>query len=169
MKKIVLSLLIVITFICTACPYESAISIDKPKIAINKTLIGTWKSIDARQEPDNYDIRKAGDFIYHITENTYSKEDRSLKQKKYTAFISELDGKSYLNVKMIKDSINVTVSDNYFLYQIELKDRNLKLLPLSQYIREQFINPVELQNFIKKYQSLSFFYGEHSEYIKVND
>ena len=155
--------------VCTACPYESAISIDSPKVAVNKALIGVWKKETEREEPNNYDIRKADEFTYNITENIYKKEDRSLQQKRYSAFVSVLEGKMYLNVKMIKDSVNITVSDNYFLYKIELQDAKLKLMPLSQYIRERFEKPLELQNFIKKYQELSFFYAEHEDYVKVND
>ena len=168
MKKNLLCLFIILV-LCTGCPYESAIPIDKPKVMVDKALLGIWKDEDARGEPDNYDVRKADDFTFIITENTYSKEDRSLQQKRYSAFVSVVDGASYMNIKMIKDSVNITVSDNYLLYKIELKDKKLKLLPLSKYIKEQFDNSVDLQNFIKKYQNLSFFYGDHSSLVKVND
>jgi hypothetical protein len=161
--------LFVILFFCTACPYESTIPIGNPQVLVNKDLIGVWKNEVEREAPDNYDIRKATDFTYLITENMYKKDDRSLQQKRYHAFVSVLEGKTYLNVKMIKDSINITVSDNYFLYKIELQERKLKLMPLSQYIREQFKQATDLQDFIGKYQDLSFFYGEHSDFIKVND
>ncbi len=171
MRLLFLPLLVLL---CTACPYESPVFIDKPQLLVNPTLIGVWKNESERENPDNFDIRKADDFTYLITENTYRKEDRALLQKRYRAHISQVDGKQFLNVKMIKDSVNVTVSDNYLLYKIEIQGtqktiQKITLLPLSQYIREQFMQTTELQAFISKHQHLSFFYGEYSEFVKVND
>lgn len=162
-------LLLSILLLCTACPYESYLPIDKPNLAIKKALIGVWKSATEREEPDNYDIRKFDDFTYLITENTYSKEDKKLEQKHFKAHLSTLEGNLYFNLKMIKDEVNITVSDNFFLYKIEIQDTKMTLYPLSQYIKEQFSTSAELQGFIKKHQNLSFFYATESEYIKVND
>jgi hypothetical protein len=159
--------LLMILFLCTACPYESVQPIGEPTVPISKALIGVWK--DAVGEPDNYDIRKFDDFTYLITENTYRKEDKALEQKRFKAHLSLLDGNTYLNIKMIKDSVNVTISDNFFLYKITIQDKKMTLHPLSQYIKEQFDTPADLQGFIRKYQDLSFFYATESEYVKVND
>ncbi len=167
--KINILLLFVVLFLCTACPYESVQPIGEPTVAINKALIGVWKNEVEREEPDNYDIRKFDDFTYLITENTYRKEDKALEQKHFKAHLSLLDGSTYLNIKMIKDSINITISDNFFLYKIAIQDKKMTLYPLSQYIKEQFDTPADLQGFIKKYQNLSFFYATESEYVKVND
>jgi len=70
---------------------------------------------------------------------------------------------------MIKDSVNITISDNFFLYKIAIQDKKMTLYPLSQYIKEQFDTPADLQGFIRKYKNLSFFYATESEYVKVND
>jgi hypothetical protein len=166
--------LLLIVLLCTACPYESQIFIDKPTTAVDTTLLGVWKNESEREKPDHFDIRKADEFTYLITENTYRKEDRILLQKRYKGHISLVDGKQYLNIKMIKDSINITVSDNYLLYKVEMEledkaQKKIILLPLSQYIREKFVGVTELQAFIKQYQHLSFFYGERTAFIKVND
>lgn len=169
MRKSTLLYLFCVLFLCTACPYESPLPIDKPLVPINKALIGVWKSEAEREEPDNYDIRKFDDFTYLITENTYRKEDKKLEQRQFKAHLSNLEGQVYFNIKMIKDEVNITVSDNFFLYKIEIQEKKMVLYPLSQYIREQFGTSVELQAFIKKYQHLSFFYATESEYIKVND
>jgi hypothetical protein len=160
---------LIICFLCFACPYESVTPIDQPQIPINKTLIGVWKEEGQTEEPNNFDIRKQDEFTYLITENTYRKQDKTLEQKKFKGYLSIIDNASFLNIKMIKDSTNLTVSDNYFLYKIENKENKIRLLPLSQYIREQFSTSKELQEFIRKYQNLSFFYAEESLYIKVND
>jgi hypothetical protein len=168
-KRVIYLYLFIISFLCVACPYESAIPIDSPKIPIDKNLIGVWKEAGHTDEPNNYDIRKFDDFTYLITENTYRKQDRALEQKKFKGHISVVENSIFLNIKMVKDSFNLTVSDNYFLYKIDIQKDKIKMLPLSQYIREQFTNPADLQAFIKKYQALSFFYAEESEYAKVND
>ncbi len=170
MKKIpVYIYLFIISFLCVACPYESVIPIDTPKVPIDKNLIGVWKEAGHTGEPNNYDIRKFDDFTYLITENTYRKQEHTLEQKKFKGHISMIENTPFLNIKMVKDSANLTVSDNYFLYKLDVQKDKLKLLPLSQYIREQFTNPIDLQAFIQKHQHLSFFYAEESEYVKVND
>ena len=83
----------------------------------------------------------------------------------------QMDNEIFLNVSPAPtiesgDVVGIK-SETYFLYKIKFQGADsLLLVEVSQYIREQFINSVELEAFVKKYKDLSFFFGEETLYIK---
>jgi len=163
MKKLSFLSLIFVLFLCTACPYESKVAVGEA-IAVDESLIGKWKA-DANLQ-DFVEIRKADDKNYVIVENTYNKNDNSFSQREYAAFFAQVDGTSYLNVKVTKSDQKGLTPKGFFLYKFEKTGEGFKIAAVTENIKESFASSADLQGFISKNQNLSFFFEKEVSYKK---
>jgi hypothetical protein len=153
--------LFVLTVMLSSCPYTSKVTIDSPAVKLNPALLGKWEPKSSSD--DRYVITKDKD-----DEFTYKIEKKSKDQKEptvYKAFISIVDGDSFINIW----EDNSSTEKSYYFYKLELnanKDR-ITLTPITENITETFAKPEDLKAFIKKYKSLSFFFDKNQDvYLK---
>lgn len=160
-KLLNFSLLAVILFLCTACPYESNVPVDVAKNPINETILGRWKE-STEKGVDFVEITKLNDKQYNITNYTHNEEKLEFKTETYLAHLSQVDGIDFLNISSTKKT------STFMIYKMILVDdkKTMTLFPLSEHIREKFTTSKELQDFISKYKDLSFFYGEETVYVR---
>ena len=161
-----------IYLLITACPYESSVPLASPSEKLIPELLGKWIVHDGKG--DHVVIKKLNTYQYQINDFKFDNDKREYISENYIAHSSTIDDEIFLNVSPapIIDSGDVVgiKSETYFLYKIKFQGADsLLLVEVSQYIREQFINSVELEAFVKKYKDLSFFFGEESLYIKDDE
>ena len=158
-----------IYLLITACPYESSVPLTSPSEKLIPELLGKWLIHDGKG--DHVVIKKLNTYQYQINDFKFDNDKREYISENYRAHSSTIDNETFLNISPIPiieggDTIGVN-PETYFLYKIKFQGADsLLLVEVSQYIREQFINSVELEAFAKKYQDLSFFFGEETLYIK---
>ena len=161
--------IMMIYLLITACPYESIVPLTSPSEKLIPELLGKWIVHDGKG--DHVVIKKLNTYQYQINDFKFDNDKREYISENYIAHSSTIDDEIFLNVSpaTIIDSGDVVgiKSETYFLYKIKFQGADsLLLVEVSQYIREQFINSVELEAFVKKYKDLSFFFGEETIYIK---
>lgn len=146
----------------TACPYTSTVPIDVPSVKVDKKLLGKWvKTSDLSSDnPSFYQIEKHDKMIYKVTNNSYNSSDSTYGQEIYISHITIIDGITFMNMQ--KDG-----SGDYYLHKIELSDKMLTFIELTENIDERFNTSEELREFVSKYMKLSFFYTkEEIQYTK---
>ena len=158
-----------IYLLITACPYESSVPLASPSEKLIPELLGKWIVHDGKG--DHVVIKKLNTYQYQINDFKFDNDKREYISENYRAHSSTIDDEIFLNVspapKISSVDIHGIKSESYFLYKIKFQGADsLLLVEVSQYIREQFINSVELEAFVKKYKDLSFFFGEETLYIK---
>ena len=158
-----------IYLLITACPYESSVPLTVPSEKLIPELLGKWVVHDGKG--NHVVINKLNTNQYQIKDYKFDNDKREYISENYRAHSSTIDDEIFLNVspapKISSVDIHGIKSESYFLYKIKFQGTDsLLLVEVSQYIREQFINSVELEAFVKKYQDLSFFFGEENLYIK---
>ena len=159
-------MLLVLVFLCIACPYESPVPISDPTVEIDKRMIGKWKK--DMNGKDFYKIEKEDKLTYKIEENTYNSSDEKFEKHYYHAYISKVNEVDFLNVKGAKNEKSMMSSDNYYLYKLQfIDDNNFRLYPVSDYITEKFSSSADLAAFVAKYMNLSFFYSKSEDCGRV--
>jgi hypothetical protein len=150
--------LIGLFLLLTGCPYESEVPIDDPSVPVPGAIIGKWMKSGA--DKDFYLINKAESNTMIVEENTWSEDSQSFSKVKYYAHLSDIGGNQFMNLKKEGTS-------TYYIYKCELTgDKELKLIEVSNYVKEKFTSSQDLKKFIKKYMKLSFFYADESVYVK---
>ena len=156
MKKSIhkISALATLTFLLTACPYESKVPISKPSEKINKGLLGKWIADSEREydDPTYYDIGKYDKLRYEITEYSYSSYDSTYTEKMYLMHTSTIGDKTFMNIQE-------NGTGNYMLHMYELNEKDFVLYEITDNIDEVFNSSSELAAFIEKNMDLSFFYA----------
>ena len=161
--------IMVIYLLITACPYESSVPLTSPSEKLIPELLGKWLVHDGKG--DHVVIKKLNTYQYQINNFKFDNDKREYISENYRAHSSTIDNETFLNISPVPiieggDTI-VLNPETYFLYKIKFQGSDsLLLVEVSQYIREKFINSVELEAFVKKYKALSFFFGEETLYIK---
>ena len=157
-----------IYLLITACPYESSVPLASPSEKLIPELLGKWIIHDGKG--DHVVITKLNTYQYQINDFKFDNDKREYISENYRAHSSTIDNEIFLNVSpapIIGGDVVGIESESYFLYKIKFQGADsLLLVEVSQYIREQFINSVDLEKFVKKYKDLSFFFGEENLYIK---
>ncbi len=109
-----------------------------------------------------YTLSKKDDFSYKIVRTTKKSNDVVT----YTAFASDVDGDTFLNI--IDDS---DTDKKYYLYKLVLNSSSTKatLLAVTENIDEVFTTSADQKSFIRKYKNLSFFFSKDEDvYIKAD-
>ncbi len=110
-------------------------------------------------------IKKLDKYQYQINDFKFDNDKREYISENYKAHSSTIDNEIFLNISPIESE-----KTTFFIYKIEFQGADsLHLVEVSQYIREQFHNSVDLEAFVIKYKDLSFFFGEESLYIKDDE
>lgn len=168
-NKYLLILLCCVSILFMGCPYNSEVSIDLPTaVKINPRLLGKWQQRSS--EDVTYIVTQKNDFTYSILEKHKPQEGSSDKSssddKTYNAFLSDVDGTTFIN---ISDADTAQLSKAYYFYKIEFSQETegFTMFPVTEYITEKFDNSSDLKKFVQQYKGLSFFYGTKEEYIKV--
>ena len=161
--------IMMIYLLITACPYESSVPLTVPSEILMPELLGKWVVHDGKG--NHVVINKLNTNQYQINDFKFDNDKREYISENYRAHSSTIDDEIFLNVspapKISSVDIHGIKLESYFLYKIKFQGTDsLLLVEVSQYIREQFINSVELEAFVKKYKDLSFFFGEETLYIK---
>ncbi len=158
-----------IYLLITACPYESSVPLTSPSEKLIPELLGKWVVHDGKG--NHVVINKLNTYQYQINDYKFDNDKREYISENYRAHSSTIDNETFLNISPVPilvggDAIEIN-PETYFLYKMKFQGSDsLLLVEVSQYIREKFINSVELEAFVKKYKDLSFFFGEEILYIK---
>ena len=161
--------IMMIYLLITACPYESSVPLTVPSEKLMPELFGKWIVHDGKG--NHVVINKLNTNQYQINDYKFDNDKREYISENYRAHSSTIDNEIFLNISPVivieSDDLPDVKSEAFFLYKIKFQGADsLLLVEVSQYIREQFINSVELETFVKKYKDLSFFFGEETLYIK---
>ncbi len=162
-KTFIWSLLIGIGFMFMGCPYNSSVSIDNTNaVKIDSKLLGKWQK--RTSDDETYIVTQKDDYTYDILEKDKTPSEGS-EPKKYSAFLSNVNGTKFLNLYEKKDEDSKT----YYFYKLEISDETeaFTLFPVTEYITETFTASSDLKKFVQANMGLSFFYGSKEEYIKV--
>jgi hypothetical protein len=145
----------------TACPYESAVPVDKPAVKVYKSLPGKWiRSEEETNENVTYfQICDSSEFLFTIKKNEYNSSDSTYSVSNYTAYISRVNSIDFLNIQ--EDG-----SANYLIYKMVLGEGVLTLFEVTDNIDEQFTTSEELRAFIAKNIDLSFLFNRSEEQYK---
>lgn len=159
-----LLLLLSLSLLLWACPYESDIPVSSPSLPLDEALFGEWEQMNSK---DYYKISRK-------TQTTYSVKHFALQgtgefeEREYSAFISKVDGVEFLNVHPESDKGFARAGGSYLIYKVVFSDKMSKahLYPLSDYIDEHFTTEAEFRRFIYRHHKLSFFYGTEEVIIQ---
>ena len=138
------------------CPYESKVPVDSQVNA--KTVSGLeGKWLDSKDDSYKYKISIDGN-IY-----TIKKSPKDGDPTYYQGFLSDLQGTSWANV-WEKPEEGSSSDVKYYIYKFEMKGtENFKISGMTNNVTEEFESSKELQDFILKYQGLSFFWDKGEE------
>jgi hypothetical protein len=154
--------LLLVWALCTGCPYESAVPIDAPTVAINPQLLGRWRTNPEAQEL--IEVARADAFTYRVTE-VATKVDSTTERKHYLGHVSLVDGVQFVNLQAVASDPRPADSTTYMLFKLEVRGKDQFVLsPVSEYVRERFKTSAELKAFVKKHLRLSFFYENELVY-----
>jgi hypothetical protein len=147
-------------FMLAACPYESAVPIDPPRIKINSAFLGTWQ--DPIDSTKDYQVSEQSMFTYKIIE----KIKDATESKQYQAYISTVDETTFLN---LWEDIPGEDSPAYLLYKLEIRNANsVLLIEVTENIDEKFSSSDQLKSFIRSNMSNSYFFSKtETELIRV--
>lgn len=157
-----ISCLLGLTFLLTACPYQSKVAVGPAEEKIDKKLFGEWvATADLEYEnPTYYNIEKFSKVKYTVTENSYSSYDSTYTKTKYFMHSTTINNRIFLNIQEY-------AGGDYYLHYIEMGDNSFTLFEISENVDEQFVNSEDLKEFIKNNMNLSFFYTKGDvEYIR---
>lgn len=156
--KFLLPVLACFGLLFAGCPYQSDVAIDaKPTVKLDQALVGNWEEGGSNEY--TYTVTKLDDYTCKIikkraTENT--------EEAIYNGFISQVGNAKFLN--LWEDS---EYEKKYYLYKMELNGNSMKLLEVTDNIKEKFEKSEDLKAFITKHMNLSFFYnGDEKKFVK---
>ena len=143
------------------CPYHSSVAIDTPSVSIDTKLLGKWQK--RTSDDETYIITQKDNNSYSILEKA-KKPTEGSEPKKYTAFLSIVNGTKFLNLYDPSED-----TKTYYFYKLVMNDETggFSLYPVTEYVTETFGTSDSLKMFVKANMGLSFFYESADEYIKV--
>ena len=168
MKKLfVIVLLAALPVFFLGCPYNSKVAIDsKPIVKIDERMIGTWGITDTAIT--YYEIGKLNDNEYLIKEYSKDKDNVAKVTSKYSAFISEINNVTFLNVKQLPEKDDFSLfGEEYYFYKIVLEPGVIISTPVTNFIKEEFTSSEALRSFFAENMKNSYFFQEDSRYIKI--
>lgn len=159
--------LILSVFLFCGCPYNSEVPIDSsPTTPIIKELFGTWAENDSASK--RYVIEYENDFVYTIEELQLNSTKGEYEQfTTYSAYLSNIDGTIFLNVKEKKGSNNPFYTSNYYFYKLQVFRDSVILTPITEYIREKFNNSNNLRLFFSANMKNSYFFAQDQKYFRI--
>ena len=148
-----ISCLLGLTFLLTACPYQSKVAIGPAEEKIDKKLIGEWVAIaDLEFEnPTYYTIEKFSKVKYTVIEKSYSSYDSTFSETKYFMHSTTINDRTFLNIQEY-------AGGDYYLHYVEMGEKEFDLFEISENVDEQFTKSEDLKKFIIDNMNLSFFY-----------
>jgi len=163
MKKILsyCSLLLML-FICTACPYSADFPLDNPNEKVKNDYLGTWAEESQFEHAPYYVISKLTDQTYQFEKNEYSDNDKAYKKTVLTGHFTKMGNVHFLNLKEGSDQ-------KYYFHKVELSSdkKQFVIYEVTDNIDEKFANASELKSFFDKHKDLSFFYNrDEKKYTK---
>lgn len=160
-------LLILSVFLFWGCPYSSEVPIDStPTVPVIKDLFGTWAENDSASK--RYVVKPESDFVYAIKELQLNSTTGSYEEvTEYSAYLSNIDGTVFLNVKEKEDSDNIFYSTNYYFYKLQVFRDSVILTPVTEYIREKFDNSSNIRLFFSSNMKNSYFYAQDQKYFRI--
>ncbi|MCB9192174.1 MAG: hypothetical protein H6603_02670 [Flavobacteriales bacterium] len=157
-------LLAALSVLLWGCPYKSMIPLSEPTEYVNKQVLGKWmpKSQESNAHPEYYVIAQKDTVRYAVDHFQYNENDSAYETKLYTTWTTRIDNIQFMNVQQ-DGQREVT------LYRLDVMGDDLMILyEVTNNIDEKFTDSKKMQEFFKKYKSLSFFYnGDEVELIKV--
>lgn len=146
-----------LSLVFMGCPYESKVPVDSQVNAKgDATLEGKW--LQSSDDSYKYKITLEGN-VYTIKK---SEVKGSSDPTYYQGFLSDLNGTTFANVWEKEEGS--TADAKYWIYKFEKKGtENFKLSGMTNNVTEEFETSKELQDFITKYQGLSFFWDKGEE------
>ncbi|MGE0637916.1 MAG: hypothetical protein AB7G44_04150 [Bacteroidia bacterium] len=155
-----LSVLAFAIILFSGCPYSAEVAIDQPSVKIDEKLLGTWESKSSSDY--TYTVSKVDDKTYRFEKKTISSGDIIY----YKGFLSEIDGKRFMNIYE-----EGSVTNTYYFYKVEVSGSGAKttLTPVTENITEMFTTSAALKDFFKKNMANSYFFDKDAdEYIRVD-
>ncbi len=176
MKKSIITLSVVLSFILIGCPYESKYSIgDLSNSSIDTTIIGRWYSCDTTDnETFEIAIFKFNEKEYYI-ETVDIRNDLNginIKTERYKGFSTIINNVFLLNIQLIElESIEnadkITEVYSFFKYEI-VSNNKLKLDYISdEYIKIDFNSQQELVKYVQENIMQDGFFENFSEFKKI--
>ncbi|MGB9697388.1 MAG: hypothetical protein ACP5P3_08580 [Ignavibacteria bacterium] len=159
--------LILSGFLFFGCPYNSEVPIDPiPTVPVIKDLFGIWAENDSASK--RYTLEPDGDFMYAIKELQLNSTTGNYEQfTEYSAYLSNIEGTIFLNVKEKEDFNNVFYTSNYYFYKLQVFRDSVILIPVTEYIREKFDNSGDLRLFFSANMKNSYFYAQEQKYFRI--
>ncbi|MEX1002584.1 MAG: hypothetical protein WDZ35_10760 [Crocinitomicaceae bacterium] len=147
-----------LTFLLTACPYQSKVPISDPNETIQSSLLGEWVSASEQEYeyPTFYVIEKHNDTKYKLTEKRYNTSDSVYKDVQYFMHSTTIKDNLFMNVQEAKGG-------DYSLYLFVQDQNEIVRREVSENIDEQFSSSKDLYKYVKKHMDLSFFYEKSEE------
>jgi hypothetical protein len=159
-------LLIFCLFLCTACPYESKVPIDLPKVPTEQRFLGQWR---LKSGSKNYfTVRQQDRFRYKIEENAYNATTGEYEKRFYAGHLTYLKGVPFLQVRVLEGTEMTAVAppDSYYLYKIQgITSQEVELVLISEK-NPKFNSSIELKNYILRNLLNPDLYGKTERYVK---
>lgn len=163
--KFQLAVIFSLLWLLTGCPYNSKVPISETKTPINEKFIGTWEKNSNGK--DYFEIKKLNEQVYIIEQYTSIEVNRKFERKEFNAHLSIINNVQFVNIRQVSAKDNGANDSGYFLYRIDLSNPNvMKLMPITEFVREQFSDSASLRKFIEQNMNLSFFYEKEEIYVR---
>ncbi len=167
-QNFIFGLFVALMLVLTGCPYSSTVPISQPNTPFPKEILGKWvaSSQVSKDKPTTYyEITEKNPKVFVVTTYDLNRTDKTYKKGPvYNGHLSEINGVTFINLFDVSQK-------KYLFYKLNnLSQEKFTLQEITDNITENFTSSAELQNFIKKYMNLSFFYNKtKTSYIKRND
>ncbi len=152
--------LVVFVVLLTGCPYSSSVPIDEGTVKIAAALEGQWlSSQDLESEnPTYYIISKENKFRASAKKMEFSSSDSAYNETIYHLTFSDVNGDIFMNA--IEDG-----GTTYNLYKFNFDEKAVEIntSEVTDYIKETFSTSKELNDFIAKNKSNSYFFTNTNE------
>jgi hypothetical protein len=132
-----------------------------PQIKTDSRMIGKWKAIEKDGSKETYSISTKDEFNYKIS----FKWKGSKKTEVCTAFLSEVDKYSFMNV-FYKDNED-TVGGYFFFRILDIKPEKMTLLATGDSLLKKLNSPTEVRNYFLKNKNNPKFYGDTVHFRKI--
>ncbi|WP_027001827.1 hypothetical protein [Hugenholtzia roseola] len=153
-------------FFCTACPYESDVPIDLPKVPTEQRFLGRWRLKSGSK--NFFTIDRQDRFRYKIEENAYNATTGVYEKRFYAGHLTYLKGVPFLQVRVLEgtEMTAVAPTEVYYLYKVQtLTSQEVELVLLSEK-NPKFNNSIELKNYILRNLLNPNLYEKTEKYIK---
>jgi hypothetical protein len=152
MKQLwLITALLPLLFLLTACPYSAEFPLDKPTQKIDSNLLGRWneQSDSENANPNYFVITKIDANNYQFEKNEYNSQEKTYTKENLTGYFTTVGKVAFLNLKKADDA-------NYYFYKIEFSGTTkFVMYEVTDNIKEKFTNSTELKAFFDKYKTAS--------------